>query len=71
MARMIRKPNRARLTSEVALLLWYGIGLLVRHGSDHAGEVDGTIAFASRGHEAPHVAPRRINRAQPAQSANL
>ena len=28
---MMRSPNRARLTSDAALLLWYGIGLLVRH----------------------------------------
>ena len=30
-ARMIRKPNRARLTADVALLLSSGMRLLVRH----------------------------------------
>ena len=30
-ARMMRKPNGARLTSDAALMHWYGIGPLVRH----------------------------------------
>jgi hypothetical protein len=34
-ARMIRKTNRARLTSDAALLLLSGIGLLVCHESSH------------------------------------
>jgi len=33
-ARMMRKPNRARSTSEAALLLLQGVGLLVCHESD-------------------------------------
>jgi hypothetical protein len=36
MARMIRKPTRARLTSDAALLLLQRIGLLVCHGSGRA-----------------------------------
>jgi hypothetical protein len=30
-ARMIRNPNGAGLTSDVVLLLWWGVGLLVCH----------------------------------------
>jgi hypothetical protein len=30
-AQMMRKPNRAGLTSDAALLLLWGVGLLVRH----------------------------------------
>jgi hypothetical protein len=33
-ARMMRKPNGARLTSDAALLLSWVIRLLVRHDSD-------------------------------------
>jgi hypothetical protein len=36
-ARMMRKPNRPTATSDAALLLLKGIGLLVRHGSSTAG----------------------------------
>ena len=36
-ARMIRKPNRATLTVDVALLLSSGMRLLVRHASSPAG----------------------------------
>ena len=55
-ARMMRKPRRATLTADAALLLSWGMGLLVRHVSDHADEVDGTIAFASRGVHAQAIA---------------
>ena len=42
------------------LLLLYGVGLLVCHVSDHADEIDGTIAFASRGVDANRPSlPRR------------
>lgn len=37
MARTMRKPNRARLTSEAALLLSWCIGLLVRHARTSGG----------------------------------
>jgi hypothetical protein len=36
-ARMMRKPNRARLASDAALLLLWGSGLLVRHGCSNGG----------------------------------
>jgi hypothetical protein len=36
---MMRKPNRATLTSDAALLLTYGMGLLVRHERSHDGIV--------------------------------
>ena len=36
-ARMMRKPNRARSTSDAALLLLKRIGLLVRHGHSNGG----------------------------------
>ena len=52
----MRKPNGARLTSDAALLPLYGVGLVVRHGSDHADEVDGTIASVSRGLDAQATA---------------
>jgi hypothetical protein len=37
-ARMMRKPNRARLKSDAALLLPSDIGLLVRHDLDRLGQ---------------------------------
>jgi hypothetical protein len=52
-ARMMLKPNGGRLTPGAAPLLFCrAVGLLVRHVSDHANEVDGTIALASRGIDA-------------------
>jgi hypothetical protein len=56
MAGMMGKSNRARSTSDAALLLLWGIGLLVCHVSDRADEIDGTIAFASRGVDGSAVA---------------
>jgi hypothetical protein len=44
-ARMMLKPNGARLTSDAALLHLQGIGLLVCHVSDHADDVSGAIKF--------------------------
>jgi hypothetical protein len=38
--------NRARSTSDAALLLLYGIGLLVRHARDRAARTEATIGFA-------------------------
>ena len=36
-AGMMRKPNRARVTSDPPLLLLYGVGLLVRHARARGG----------------------------------
>jgi hypothetical protein len=42
---MMRKSNRASLTSRAALLLLQGVALLVCHACDHRGAVAGAIAF--------------------------
>ena len=48
MSRMMRTANRAGLVSDAALPLPYGIGLLVRHDLDRAGEDTVAIAYLSR-----------------------
>lgn len=40
------QADRARLTADAALLLWQGIGLLVRHALDHAARATSTIGLA-------------------------
>jgi len=42
---MVRKPNRARPTPDTALLLSWGIGLLVCHERDHAAGATAAIAL--------------------------
>jgi hypothetical protein len=49
----MRKPPPRGFTLDAALLLTYGVGLLVCHGSDHGAELDRTIGSASRGVGAP------------------
>jgi len=44
-ARTMRKPALTKLPAVAALLLSSDLRLLVRHVSDHANGVDGTIAF--------------------------
>jgi hypothetical protein len=41
----MRKPDRTKLPAAAALLLSSDLRLLVRHVSDHADEVDGTIVL--------------------------
>jgi hypothetical protein len=45
---MMRESHSAGPTSDPTLLLLWGIRLLVRHVSNHADEVEDTIAFAAR-----------------------
>jgi len=60
---MKRKPKRATLATGPALLLSNGIGLLVRHASDDAHELDGTVASALCGLDVPAVASATRDRA--------
>jgi hypothetical protein len=48
MARMMRKSNRARSTSDAALLLLWGICLLVCHELDGGGLLTLASAFVLR-----------------------
>jgi hypothetical protein len=52
---MISKPNHARPRSDTALLLWRGIGLLVRHDLDRQGQPGRPFAFGSGDLDAPVV----------------
>jgi hypothetical protein len=45
LARMMHKPNGTRLTPDAALLLLWGIGLLVRHALSSLAAPGGTTAW--------------------------
>jgi hypothetical protein len=57
-ARMMRKPNRARLASDAALLLLWGSGLLVRHERNGALALSPGISLSARRRARPPASPQ-------------